>query len=101
MDATGTHRLRGPEDVARYAALITGADPMEFGEHHMLNDEQRRVKFRYADEVLYAIGSYVMSLEPPNNPVRRRGPLSNAARRYSAARNATHAIPRLTTRPAS
>jgi hypothetical protein len=38
MDATGTHRLRGPEDVARYAALITGADPMEFGEHHMLND---------------------------------------------------------------
>ena len=68
MDATGTHRLRGPEDVARYAALITGADPMEFGEHHMLNDEQRRVKFRYADEVLYAIGSYVMSLEPPNNP---------------------------------
>jgi hypothetical protein len=68
MDATGTHRLRGPEDVARYAALITGADPMEFGEHHMLNGEQRRVKFRYADEVLYAIGSYVMSLEPPNNP---------------------------------
>jgi hypothetical protein len=68
MDATGTHRLRGPEEVARYAALITGADPMEFGEHHMLNDEQRRVKFRYADEVLYAIGSYVMSLDPPNNP---------------------------------
>ena len=67
MDATGTHRLRGPEDVARYAALITGADPMQFGEHRMLTDEQRRVKFRYADEVLYAIGSYLMSLEPPKN----------------------------------
>jgi hypothetical protein len=33
MDATGTHRLRGPEDVARYAALITGADRMDSGSH--------------------------------------------------------------------
>jgi hypothetical protein len=68
IDATGTHRLRGPEDVARYGALITGADPFEFGTHHLLSDEQRRVRFRYADEVLYAIGMYVMSLEPPTNP---------------------------------
>ncbi len=68
IDATGTHRLRGPEDVARYAALITGADRMEFGSHRILTDEQRRVRFRYADEVLYAIGMYVISLEPPKNP---------------------------------
>jgi hypothetical protein len=68
MDATGTHRLRGPEDVARYAALITGADRMDFGSHRILTDEQRRVRFRYADEVLYAIGTYLMSLEPPKNP---------------------------------
>ena len=68
IDATGTHRLRGPEDVARYAALITGADRMDFGSHRILTDEQRRVRFRYADEVLYAIGMYVMSLEPPKNP---------------------------------
>jgi hypothetical protein len=79
IDATGTHRLRGPEDVARYAALITGADCMEFGSHRILTDEQRRVRFRYADEVLYAIGVYLMSLEPPKNPnpaaaeVLRRG----------------------------
>jgi len=68
MDATGTHRLRGPEDVARYSAFITGADPMEFGSYHILSDEQRRLRFRYADEVLYSIGMYLMSLEPLRNP---------------------------------
>ena len=68
IDATGTHRLRGPEDVARYAALITGSDRMDFGSHRILTDEQRRVRFRYADEVLYAVGMYLMSLEPPKNP---------------------------------
>jgi hypothetical protein len=68
MDATGTHRLRGPEDVGRYAALITGADVMDFGPHRMLSDEQRTVKYRRADGVLYAIGVYLLSLEPPPNP---------------------------------
>jgi hypothetical protein len=68
LDATGTHRLRGPEDAARYAAFITGADPMDFGSHRILADAQRRVRFRYADEVLYAIGMYLMSLEPRKNP---------------------------------
>jgi hypothetical protein len=68
IDATGTHRLRGPEDVARYAALINDADPMTFGTHRMQTDAQRTVKYRYADEVLYAIGVYLLSLEPPTNP---------------------------------
>ncbi len=68
LDATGTHRLRGPEDIARYAALVTGADRMDFGPHRILSDAQRRVRFRQADEVLYAIGMYLMSLEPPTNP---------------------------------
>jgi hypothetical protein len=68
IDATGTHRLRGPEDVARYAALINSADSMDFGSYHILTPEQRHVRYRYADEVLYAIGTYVMSLEPPKNP---------------------------------
>jgi hypothetical protein len=68
IDATGTHRLRGPEDIARYAALVTGTDVMEFGSHRILSDEQRRVRFRYADDVLYAIGMYLFSLEPPKNP---------------------------------
>ena len=68
IDATATHRLRGPEDVARYAALVTGADRLDFGPHRVLSDEQRRMRFRYADEVLYAIGVYLLSLEPPKNP---------------------------------
>jgi hypothetical protein len=68
LDTTGTHRLRGPEDVARYAAFINGADPMDFGAYRMLTDQQRKLRFRYADEVLYAIGMYLLSLEPPKNP---------------------------------
>ena len=68
LDATGTHRLRGPEDIARYAAFVTGADPMEFGSFQILTPEQRRISFRYADETLYAIGMYLMSLDPPKNP---------------------------------
>jgi hypothetical protein len=68
LDATGTHQLRGPEDVARYAAFVTGTDPMEFGEYKLLPAERRRIKSRFADEVLYAIGVYLMSLEPPRNP---------------------------------
>ena len=68
MDSTGTHRLRGPEDVARYAALVSGADRMDYGPHRILTDEQRRMRFHYADEVLYAIGVYLLSLEPPANP---------------------------------
>jgi len=70
LDATATHRLRGPEDIGRYAAFVTGADRMEFGPHQVLTDEQRRVRFRYADEVLYAIGMFLMSLEPPKNALQ-------------------------------
>jgi hypothetical protein len=68
LEAAGTHRLRGPEDLARYLARVTGADPMEFGPHQMLRTDQRRVPYRFADEVLYAIGVYLLSLEPPANP---------------------------------
>lgn len=68
LDATGTHRLRGPEDVARYMALVSSANPMEFGPHHMLTSTQRRVSYRFADEVLYAVGMYLMSLEPEKGP---------------------------------
>jgi len=68
LDATGTHRLRGPEDVARYAALVTGVDPMDFGQYRILTDAQRHIRYRYADDVLYAIGVYLMSLQPRKNP---------------------------------
>jgi hypothetical protein len=68
LDHTGTHRLRGPEDVARYAALVNTADPLDFGPHRFRADAARRVMYRYADEVLYAVGVYLLSLEPPPNP---------------------------------
>jgi hypothetical protein len=41
MDATGTHRLRSPEDVARYAAFVMGTDPMEFGSYKILTSAHR------------------------------------------------------------
>ena len=68
VDATGTHRQRDAEDVGRYAAFINGADPMDFATHRILTDDQRRLKYRFADEVLYAIGVYLLSLEPAKNP---------------------------------
>jgi hypothetical protein len=68
LDATGTHRLRGPDDIARYAALVATADSLDYGPHKVLTDRQRRVIVRYADEVLSAIGRYLMSLESPVNP---------------------------------
>jgi hypothetical protein len=46
VDATGTHLLRGPEDIARYGALINDADPMTFGAHRFLTDAGRKVKDR-------------------------------------------------------
>jgi hypothetical protein len=66
LDATGTHRLRGAADIARYAALVDGADPLEFGPYRIR--ARRRIPYRDADEVLHAIGMYLMSLEPPRNP---------------------------------
>jgi hypothetical protein len=98
LDATATHRLRGPEDVARYAAFISGIDPMEFGKFKILKAEQRRITFRYADEVLYAIGVYLMSLEPPKN--LESGPAALIARgRQIFARETCincHAMPKYT-----
>lgn len=68
IDATGTHRLRGPEDVARYAAFVTGADPMEFGTYKILDPKQRRVPFRYSDDALYAVALFLYSIESAKNP---------------------------------
>jgi hypothetical protein len=77
LDATATHQLRGPEDIARYAALVGGSDTvpllsasdsLDFGPHRVLTNAQRKVRWRHADEVSYAIGKYLLSLEPRKNP---------------------------------
>lgn len=70
IDQTATHRLRGPEDVMRYAALISCCDSADFGRYRVLSDAQRRVSFRMPDELLFALARYVYSLEPPPNPNR-------------------------------
>ena len=44
---------------------MTGADRMEFGSFQILTPNRNTFVFRYADETLYAIGMYLMSLDPP------------------------------------
>lgn len=68
IDHTATHRLRGPEDLMRYAALVSCCDIADFGPHRMLPDKGRRILYRFPDEVLFALAQYIYSIEPPANP---------------------------------
>jgi hypothetical protein len=68
IDHTATHLLRGPEDVMRYAVLVSCCDSADFGQYQMLTEKGRRVVYRFPDELLFALARYVYSLEPPPNP---------------------------------
>lgn len=68
IDHTATHRLRNIGDFMRYAALVGCCDSADFGSHRMFSDAQRKIRFRYPDEVLFALAQYVYSLQPPPNP---------------------------------
>lgn len=68
IDHTATHLLRGPEDLMRYAALVSCCDSADFGKFHMLTKNGRRVVYRFPDELLYALAQYIYSLQPPPNP---------------------------------
>lgn len=68
IDHTGTHVNRGPEDIARYAILVSVADDGAIGPHRFLNEKQRKLSYRFTDEAMYALGKFVYSLEPPTNP---------------------------------
>lgn len=70
IDHTATHALRNPGDLMRYAALVTCCDIANFGPHRIWSDAQRRITWRYSDEVLFALASYIYSLQPPENPYR-------------------------------
>jgi mono/diheme cytochrome c family protein len=70
LDATGTHLNRGIGDLMRYAALVSFAESSDFGPHHMLTPEQKKIEARLPDEALYALALYIQSLEPPANPNR-------------------------------
>ena len=78
IDHTGTHVNRGPEDIARYAVLVSIADDGSIGPYKFFNDRQRKLTSRFPDEALFALGKFVYSLEPPPSPnklddVARRG----------------------------
>jgi hypothetical protein len=68
IDHTATHRLRGPADVMRYAALVSCCDVADFGSHRILPDAQRKIVYRMPDDQLFALAEYLFSLEPPSNP---------------------------------
>jgi hypothetical protein len=68
LDATATHRNRGPEDIARYAILVTNADDGSVGPHTFQSAERRKIRSRQSDDAMYAIGKYVYALEAPANP---------------------------------
>jgi mono/diheme cytochrome c family protein len=70
IDHTATHRLRGVADLMRYAALISCCDSADFGPYHMLTEKGHRILYRFPDELLFALGQYLFSLEPPPNPNR-------------------------------
>jgi hypothetical protein len=68
IDATATHLHRNIGDLMRYAALVTTAEPTEFGSHHVLSATAVRMPARRSDEALYALARYIYSLKPPPNP---------------------------------
>jgi Di-haem oxidoreductase, putative peroxidase len=68
IDSTATHLHRGIGDLMRYAALVSFADTADFGSHHMLLPDTKRVSARLPDEALYALALYIYSLQPPANP---------------------------------
>ncbi len=62
LEHTATHRVRSPEDIMRYVALVTCCDAMDYGSHHMLTKQQRHIPNRLPDELLYALVQYLFSL---------------------------------------
>jgi hypothetical protein len=68
LDYNATHRLRGPEDIARYAILVACCDALDFGPHHLLTAKQRTPPYRLSDDLAFSLAKYIYSLEPPKNP---------------------------------
>jgi mono/diheme cytochrome c family protein len=68
IDHTGTHAHRNIGDLMRYAALVSFADDVDFGTHHVTLPGTERFGTRLPDAALYALALYVYSLQPPRNP---------------------------------
>jgi len=52
IDATATHLHRGIGDLMRYAALVSFAEAVDFGPHHVLSPDTQRAGVRLGDEAL-------------------------------------------------
>jgi hypothetical protein len=68
LDATASHRNRGPQDIARYAILVTDADDGAIGPYTFLPAAERKLQSRHSDDAMYAVAKYIYALEPPRNP---------------------------------
>jgi hypothetical protein len=71
LDATATHRNRGPEDIARYAILVTVADDGAIGSHTFMPERRRKLRWRNSDEALLALGRFIYSCSRPPIPTVR------------------------------
>jgi hypothetical protein len=67
LDHTATHRLRDLTDLMRYAALISCCDLADFGPYHVLPEEQRKIRSRFSNDLLFALAQYLCTLKPPLN----------------------------------
>jgi hypothetical protein len=73
LDATGVSRHRSIEDFMRYVATIEPLPSLlqyaSFGKYGtFLPPPDPLSKTRFSEEMLYALGLYVYSLKPPENP---------------------------------
>jgi hypothetical protein len=68
FDHAATHLHSGIGDLMRYAALVSFAESVDFGPHHVLSPGSTRVQARLSDEAFYALARYIYSLGPPPNP---------------------------------
>lgn len=83
LDATASHRNRGPDDLARYAILVEFADLGAFGPHRMFPAAElakQQARRRPSDAAMRALGRYLWSLDPPPSPQ----PVDDRARRGQA-----------------
>ena len=70
LDATATHRNRGPEDIARYGILVSVAEDGAIGPYTFHPAANRALRYRNSDEAMLALGKYIYALQPPPNPNR-------------------------------
>jgi hypothetical protein len=75
LDHTATHLNRGVGDIMRYAFLVECCNaeifgPYRFGPTSPKTGEPLRPGFRFPDDVIFALATYIYSLEPPPSPYR-------------------------------